>query len=125
MLWEAIVSALTLLRTRPRTLWPSAMRPDATAPPIKPFAPVTKTRISASRGAVGPTCRNVPPRRRLRGPARRRGKRRPAADRAPYGVRGYTQPEDRQSDRRHAPHTDPAARRHGYRMKTTQASATL
>src|SRR5438094_4799481 len=52
MPWGATVSALTLSRTRPRTLWPSAMRADATALPIKPFAPVTKTRISASRGAA-------------------------------------------------------------------------
>src|SRR5258708_15472028 len=109
MLWEAIVSALTLLRTRPRTLWPSAMRPDATAPPIKPFAPVTKTRISASRGAVGPTCRNVPTHRRLRGPARPRGKNSRAAAPTAHEDRAYPHPEDPQSHDGRPPPLDPAA----------------
>src|SRR2546421_567065 len=40
--YAATASAFALLRTRPRTIWPSAIRADATAPPIKPFAPVMK-----------------------------------------------------------------------------------
>src|SRR6516164_3649074 len=44
----ATASAFALLRTRPRTVWLSAIRADATAPPIKPFAPVMKICILAS-----------------------------------------------------------------------------
>src|SRR5215471_4341256 len=43
----ATASAFAWLRTRPRTVWPSAIRADATAPPIKPLAPVTKICILA------------------------------------------------------------------------------
>src|SRR5215510_1325754 len=45
--YAATASAFALLRTRPRTVWPSAIRADATAPPIKPFAPVMKICILA------------------------------------------------------------------------------
>src|SRR5215813_7606835 len=45
--YAATASAFALLRTRPRTVWPSAIRANATAPPIKPFAPVTKICILA------------------------------------------------------------------------------
>src|SRR5262245_21219089 len=47
MPYAATASAFALLRTRPRTVWPSAIRADATAPPIKPFAPVMKICILA------------------------------------------------------------------------------
>src|SRR6516165_6676186 len=43
----ATASPFAWLRTRPRTVWPSAIRADATAPPIKPLAPVTKICILA------------------------------------------------------------------------------
>src|SRR5262245_2667586 len=48
MPWPRIRAALSASRTSPRTLWPPAISRAATAPPMKPFAPVRKMRIATS-----------------------------------------------------------------------------